>query len=51
VISDHARPTLEPKRQPVAASKRAAVGGTARCMQTALATAIKEYPDWKEFQG
>ena len=41
------------KQQPVAAPKRAAAasnaGGPVRRMQTALATAIKSGPDWKEF--
>ncbi len=40
------------KQQPVAAPKRAAssnAGGPVRRMQTALATAIKSEPDWKEF--
>jgi methyl-accepting chemotaxis protein len=40
------------KQQPVAAPKRAApsnTGGPVRRMQTALATAIKSEPDWKEF--
>jgi methyl-accepting chemotaxis protein len=40
------------KQQPVAAPKRAAAsheGGPVRRMQTALATAIKSEPEWKEF--
>jgi methyl-accepting chemotaxis protein len=34
---------------PIAAPKRAAVGGSARRMQTQLATAINDDPEWKEF--
>jgi methyl-accepting chemotaxis protein len=41
-----ARPT--PIRQPAAAPKRA-VAGPARRMQTSLATALKDDPEWKEF--
>ena len=40
------------KQQPVAAPKRAAAsntGGPVRRMRTALATAIKSEPEWKEF--
>ncbi len=40
------------KQQPVAAPKRAAAsnaGGPPRRMQTALATAVNQEPDWKEF--
>jgi hypothetical protein len=40
------------KQEPAAAPKRAAAGNTGgpvRRMQTALATAIKSEPDWKEF--
>ena len=40
------------KQQPVAAPKRADAsnaGGPVRRVQTALATAIKSEPDWKEF--
>ncbi len=40
------------KQQPVTAPKRAAAsntGGPVRRMQTALATAVKSEPDWKEF--
>jgi hypothetical protein len=35
-------------RQPIASLKRPA-GGGARRMQTALATALKDDPEWKEF--
>jgi methyl-accepting chemotaxis protein len=46
-------PAAAPKRQPVVAPKRAAAGanggGPVRRMQTALATAVKSDPDWKEF--
>ena len=42
-----------PKQQPAAAPKRAAsatnVGGPVRRMQAALATAVNQEPDWKEF--
>ena len=38
-----------PKHQPMAAPKRAAAGGGARGMQTALATAVNSDTDWKEF--
>jgi methyl-accepting chemotaxis protein len=42
-----------PKKQPVAAPKRAAAGangsGPVRRMQAALATAVNSDPDWKEF--
>jgi len=42
-----------PKQQPVAAPKRAAAGGNSGGpvgrMQAALATAVKNDPDWKEF--
>jgi len=41
-----ARPA--PVRQPAAAPKRA-VAGPARRMQTSLATALKDDPEWKEF--
>jgi len=41
-----ARPT--PIRQSAAAPKRA-VAGPARRMQTSLATALKDDPEWKEF--
>ncbi len=37
------------KSQPMAAPKRAAAGGGARGMQTALATAVNSDADWKEF--
>jgi methyl-accepting chemotaxis protein len=46
-------PAAAPKRQPVAAPKRAAAGGNSGGpvgrMQAALATAVKNDPDWKEF--
>jgi methyl-accepting chemotaxis protein len=46
-------PAVAPKQKPVAVSKRAAAasneGGPVRRMQTALATAVKNEPDWKEF--
>lgn len=46
-------PAAAPKRQPVAAPKRAAAagnrGGPVGRMQAALATAVKNDPDWKEF--
>ena len=42
-----------PKQQPVAAPKRAPAGanggGPVGRMQTALATAVQNDPDWKEF--
>ncbi|MDP2298743.1 MAG: methyl-accepting chemotaxis protein, partial [Pseudolabrys sp.] len=38
-----------PKSQPMAEPKRAAAGGGARRMQTALATAVNADADWKEF--
>ncbi len=42
-----------PKQQPAAAPKRAAAatnaGGPVRRMQAALATAVNQEPDWKEF--
>ena len=40
--------TAAPKR-PTAAPKRVAAGGAVGRMHTALASAIKEDPDWKEF--
>ena len=46
------RGPTEPKKQPVAAPKPAAAanaGGPVRRMQTALATAVKAEPEWKEF--
>jgi methyl-accepting chemotaxis protein len=45
-----AAPKPMPKRQPVAAPRRVAVGGgPVGRMQTALATAMNEDPAWKEF--
>jgi hypothetical protein len=49
-----ARPqAVAPKRQSVPEVKRAAVsgrgGGPVGRMQTSLATAFKQDPDWKEF--
>jgi methyl-accepting chemotaxis protein len=40
-----ARPKAEPKAAPV----RAAAGGGARRMQSQLATALKQEPEWKDF--
>jgi methyl-accepting chemotaxis protein len=44
-------PAAAPKKQPDTAPKRAAAhgGGPVGRMQTALATAVKSEPDWKEF--
>ena len=46
-------PAAPQRKQPVAAPKRAAVGGNSggpvRRMQAALATAVNSDPDWKEF--
>jgi methyl-accepting chemotaxis protein len=46
------QPVAAPKRQPAAAPRRAAGaanGGPVGRMQSALATAVKEDPEWKEF--
>jgi methyl-accepting chemotaxis protein len=52
VVAMPSRGPAVPK-QPIAAPKRAVVGGSsggpARRMQAALATAVKNDPDWKEF--
>ena len=46
-------PAVTPKRPPIVTTKRAAVngkgGGPVGRMQSALATAIKDDPEWKEF--
>ena len=46
-------PAAAPKKQPVTAPKRVAAGGNSggpvRRMQAALATAVSNDPDWKEF--
>jgi hypothetical protein len=53
VAAQPLRGPAAPKQRPVAASKRADAGGNSggpvRRMQAALATAVKNDPDWKEF--
>jgi len=43
------RPVVAPKARPARAASGLNGGGPARRMQTALATAVKQDPEWKEF--
>ena len=49
LVTRPAAGSAAPRKAPVAAPVRTAPGGPVRRMQTQLATAIKDDPEWKEF--